>query len=216
MMKIAGFALLGLAALMAAPSGEPAGAAPAMYGAADVELVDADGNVRMSQTVHNRVIDSGEEFFIDQIFDTGDAAFTRFERVSTICIISDSYTGYSESTTAQDQHDNHPSTNVGSVGGFDPADRVPFRSLCSVVNIDDSAGSSAVMGPVTYVADTNLGSNQAVGGFMVCNGNAGSQDCAPGRFGVAFAAIDINDIRLQSAGDSLTIYYTFDISTPDI
>ena len=215
MMKIAGFALLGLAALMAVPSGAPAGAAPAMYGAAYVELADADGNVKMSQTVHNRVTDEGEEFFIDQIFDTGDAAKTGGTRVSAICLVSDSYTGYSESTTAQDQHDNQPSTNVGSVGGTDPADRTFFRSVCAGSNIDDSAGSTVVMGPVRSVADTHVGSNQAIGGFVVCNG-AGARECDGTGTGVAFAAIDINDIRLQSAGDSLTIYYTFDISTPDI
>ena len=219
MMKIAVFALLGLAALMVIPSGASAGAAPVMYGAANVELADADGNVRMSQTVHNRVTDEGERFLIDQVFDTGDAAFTGPERVAYICIISDSYTGYSESTTALDQHDNQPSRNVGSVDGTDPADRVSNYFLCSAGRgVDDSAGSTAVLGPVTYVADENIGSNQAIGGFVVCNSPTGSECDIRQGFdnNAAFAAIDINDIRLQSAGDSLTISYTFDISTPGI
>ena len=50
---------------------------------------------------------------------------------------------------------------------------------------------------------------------MLCS--MGSADlCAAISGGVAFAAIDTTDIRLQSAGDSLTITYTFDITTPDI
>ena len=213
MMRIAGFGLLGLAALMVIPSGAPADAAPMMYGAANVELRGADGDVKMSQTVHNRVTDEGERFLIDQVFDTGDA--TDF-RVNAICIISDSYTGYSESTTAQDQHDNKPSTNVGSVDSTDPADRVSERSLCAGPSrTDDSGGSTAVIASVDFVADENVGSNQAIGGFVVCN-LPGSLDCAITSAGIAFAAIDINDIRLQSAGDSLDITYTFDISTPDI
>ena len=213
MMKIAGFGLLGLAALMVIPSGVPADAAPMMYGAANVELRGADGDVRMSQTVHNRVTDDGERFLIDQVFDTGDAVEFR---VSYICIISDSYTAYSESTTAQDQHDNKPSTNTGSVDSTDPADRVPSAHLCAApIYADDSAGSTAVIGPLTYVADQNIGSNQAIGGFVVCNLTS-STDCSVTTGGIAFAAIDINDIRLQSAGDSLEITYTFDITTPSI
>ena len=214
MLKAAGFGLLGLAALMVIPSGAPADAAPAMYGAADVELRGADGGVKMSQTVHNRVTDDGERFLIDQVFDTGDTA-TSF-RVNSICLVSGSYTGYSESTTAQDQHDNKPSTNVGSVGGTDPADRVPERSLCVSHNrVDDSAGSTAVLANSDFVADRHVGSNQAIGGFVVCN-LSGSVDCNHVGNGIAFAAVDINDIRLQSAGELLEITYTFDMSTPDI
>ena len=213
MLKIAGLALLGLAALMVIPSGVPADAAPVMYGAASVELVDADGNVKMSQAVHNRVTDEGEAYLIDQVFDTGDAADSF--GMTSICLVSDSHSGYTESMVAQDQQDNQPSINVGSVDSNDPADWVSSFQVCRGSGFDDSAGSTAVIGPITYVADTHVGSNQAIGGFIVCN-VASSLICAGQSGGVAFAAIDIADIRLQSAGDSLTITYTFDITTPDI
>ena len=216
MLKTAGFGLLGLAALMVIPSGVSTDAAPVMYGAASVELKDSDGNVKMSQTVHNRVTDDGEEFLIDQIFDTGDAAQPDIYRMNAICVVSDSYTGYSESTTAQDQHDNQPSVNTGSIDSTDPADRVPAYFLCSGGRVDDSAGSTAVLQEVTYVADEHIGSNQAIGGFVICNDPGATLCSLDPDLGIAFAAIDINDIRLQSAGDSLSITYTFDISTPDI
>ena len=93
---------------------------------------------------------------------------------------------------------------------------VSERSLCVGVNrVDDSGGSTAVLAGLDFVADRHVGSNQAIGGFVVCN-LAGSVNCNHVGNGIAFAAIDINDIRLQSAGDSLEIHYTFDMSTPDI
>ena len=214
MLKIAGFGLLGLAALMVIPSGVSADAAPVMYGAANIELRGADGDVKMSQAVHNRITDEGERFLIDQVFDTGDSATSTF-RVNSICIVSDSYTAYSESTTAQDQNDNKPSTNAGSIDSADPADRLAERSLCvGVGSVDDSGGSTAMITNVDFVADQHVGSNQAIGGFVVCN-DSGSVDCNAFGTGIAFAAVDINDISLQQAGDSLDITYTFDITTPD-
>ena len=61
MRKIAGFGLLGPAAPMVIPSGVSADVAPMIfYGTADVQLADADGNVKLVQTVHNQMTDEGE------------------------------------------------------------------------------------------------------------------------------------------------------------
>ena len=209
MMKIAGFGLLGLAALMVIPSGVSAGAAPMMYGIADIEIRDADGNVRMAQTVHNQLTDEGEEFLIDQVFDTGDTAQTGNDRVHEICVLNDSYTAYSEDTTSADGAAGSHLEVTNSLAG-----------VCKGAVTDN--GSSAQIGPVTFTTGpdfritTLAGNTQTAGGFLVCAVTNGS-NCNGGTSSgqVALAAVDINDVALPNRNDALTITYTFDISTPN-
>ena len=76
-------------------------------------------------------------------------------------------------------------------------------------------GSSAQIGPVTFTSKTDFSEGQTVGGFLVCgisNGSVCNDSYAPGAY--ALAAVDINDVALPNEDDSLTITYTFDISTP--
>ena len=206
MMKIAGFGLLGLAALMVIPSGVSAGAAPMMYGIADIELRDADGNVKLAQTVHNQLTDEGEERLIDQVFDTGDIALTGADRVHDICLLSTSHTDYSESTHTLDTTFDGPALS----------DNYADRRTCAG-NVTDN-GSAAQIGPVTFTADPDFNAGETISGFMVCGANNGSNCRSAGGavlgYGYGIAAVDINDVTLPNSGDSLTVTYTFDISTP--
>ena len=211
MMKIAGFGLLGLAALMVIPSGVSADTAPMMYGIADIEMRDADGNVKLAQTVHNQLTDEGEEFLIDQVFDTADAAEPIY-RVSDICILSTSHTDYSEGTTSDDTDFDGPAVS----------NKYNDRRTCAGTVTDN--GSSAQIGPVVFTADPDFNVGETISGFMVCGVNNGSNcnsivtsvfpDPQPVAVPVGLAAVDINDVTLPNSGDSLTITYTFDISTP--
>ena len=210
MLKTAGFGLLGLAALMVIPSGVSADVAPMMYGAANIEMRDGEGNVKLLQTVHNQLTDEGEEFLVDQVFDTGDAAETGDSRVDEICIVSDNSTAYSETTTLPD-HDSN--IMVMDQVAFN------FRQVCAGTVTDN--GSSAQIGPVTFTSGADFNTGQTVGGFLVCTvgsaGGGGSCNAGFNTFasGYAFAVVDINDVALPANGDSLTITYTFDVTTPN-
>ncbi len=100
MLKVIGFGLLGLFVLMIFPSTmTDVATEPMFYGSAYVVLAEPDGNILMTQTVHNLITNQGEEFIIDQVFDTGDAAQADNTRVGAICILSTSDSNISETST---------------------------------------------------------------------------------------------------------------------
>ena len=223
MMKIAGFGLLGLAALMVIPSGVSADVAPMIfYGTADVQLADADGNVQLLQTVHNQLTDEGEAFLIDQVFDTGATAYTGDQRVSSICLLADSYTDL-DSADLEALNDVNPDGDTGTLAhtGIAKAN----RATCGGNTSGDVAknGSTAVIGPVQFEAGTGFDAGQTVSGFAVCanGGNATHCDNTHGDPGspslgdaeALLAVINISDVGLPNSGDTLTVTYTFDIST---
>ena len=217
MMKIAGFGLLGLAALMVIPSGVSADMAPMIfYGTADIQLADADGNVKLAQTVHNQLTDEGEAFLIAQVFDTGATAYTGDDRVSSICLLADSYTDL-DSANLEALDDVNADDNTGTLphGSISAANRM----MCGGNSSGDVAtsGSTAVIGPVQFEAGTGFTTGQTVSGFAVCANGGNATNCDDTRSTTdpetLLAVINISDVGLPNSGDTLTVTYTFDIST---
>ena len=212
MMKIAGFGLLGLAALMVIPSGVSADVAPMIfYGTADVRLADADGNVKLTQTVHNQLTDEGEGFLVDQVFDTSDAASTGDLRASSICLLPDSLTDLDTANL-----ETFDTVNTNTVGHL----MLGASNSCGSNTSGDVAtsGSTATIGPIEFEAGADFNAGQTVSGFAVCVNGGNTTHCdATGSTNVTpeivLAMINISDVGLPNSGDTLTVTYTFDIST---
>ena len=82
---------MGILAMMVIPSNIGAQqSGPDFYGAATISQSDADGQELFSQTVHNRIVDTGEVFILDQTFQkSGDTDVANAGQIGSICISSD-------------------------------------------------------------------------------------------------------------------------------
>ena len=199
MLKIVGFGLLGLFALMILPSGVSSDVNPMFYGTATMVLADPDGNTLMAQTVHNRITDQGEEFIIDQVFDTATAAQTDNTRIGAICIISNQDSVFSESAT--------DATANNIAGGTNHCHQT--------TDITDGGSSTAVTDATVFTSGTDFNSGETISGILVCAKNAGDADfaeCSTPAASFALAALDLSNVT-ASGTDTVTITYTFDITT---
>ena len=199
MLKIVGFGLLGLFALMILPSGVSSDVNPMFYGTATMVLADPDGNTLMAQTVHNLITDQGEEFIIDQVFDTSTAAQTDNTRIGAICIISNSDSVFSETAT--------DSTTNNIAGGTNHCHQT--------TDITDGGSSTAVTDATVFTSGTDFNSGETISGILVCAKNAGDADfleCSTPAASFALAALDLSNVT-ASGTDTVTITYTFDITT---
>lgn len=199
MLKIVGFGLLGLFALMVLPPTIADETNPMFYGTATMVLADPEGNPLLTQTVHNRITDQGEERIIDQVFDTADAAVTDNARAGAICIIENSDSVFSETAT---------DTTVNNLGGG-------TNHCHATVDITDGGSSTAVTDAEVFTAGTDFTAGQTISGILVCLKNAGDADfaeCSTPVTSAAIAALDLTNVTV-SGTDTITITYTFDITT---
>ena len=199
MMKIVGFSLLGLFALMVLPSGVADQANPMFYGTADMVLADSEGNILLTQTVHNQITDEGETFIVDQVFDTADTALTGDFRAGLVCIIENLDSSFSETTTST------LAPNLAGGGNTCHHD----------TDADDTVASQATLAPAAFTAGTDFTAGQTISGILICLKNGSDADqaaCDSGTNDVALAALDLNNVTV-SGTDTITITYTFDITT---
>lgn len=198
MLKIVGFGLLGLFALMVLPSGVSDQVNPMFYGTADMVLADSEGNVLLTQTVHNRITNEGETFIIDQVFDTADTVLIGSDRVGLVCIIENLDSSFSETATA--------SLAPNLAGGGDTCHQV--------TDVNDGTQSKAILAPAAFTAGTDFTAGQTISGILIClkNGDTDQTACDSGANGVALAALDLANVTV-SGTDTITITYTFDITT---
>ena len=211
MLKIAGFGLLGLIAAMVIPSAVPTEAAPMMlYGTASVELADPDGDVVFAQTVHNRVLDGGEDLIIDQVFDTADAAKTGDNRVSSLCLLGTSATRFSGSG---DAIVSEATDSLYVDSWLLDTSEVPFLGgACLSANVDDSDPYVAVL-EAAFTSGTHVNTNIDVAGVAVCANGGVTSTCGANN-GVALAAANLADQNMGASGSTFTITYTFNATTP--
>ena len=202
MLKVIGFGLLGLFVVMIFPTAITDEANPMFYGTANMVLSDSDGNVLMTQTVHNLITDQGENFIVDQVFDTATTELQGNARVGAICIIENSDSVFSE--TATDATTN----NLATPGGG-------FHCRQTAI-IDDSTQSLAVTDPTVFTAGTDFDAGETISGILVCAkgtvGDADFAECSTPTGSVALAALDLNNVTVTGT-DTITITYTFDITT---
>lgn len=172
------------------------------YGGATLVYQDAQGNEKFRQSIHNVLVDTGENWLLGQAFDE-DGTFadevTEANQMGAICIDA-------------------------SVLGVDADDAADFASPNNVLDdtvndtcivdtqVDITSNGIAVVGPLTFQEGTHITNPQTIDGIGICQGNGGTtpyQDCVIA--GILFASVNTSNVT-PGVGESVQITYTFDIS----
>lgn len=196
MLKFVGLAMMGIFAMMVIPASfDAADGEHTLWGAATVTQKDATGNTLFTQTVHNRVVDTGEDFLLESTFKNGSANADTV-LIGSICI--------------SDTVNNVVETNSSS--SFDTANGITETNCIEASGATISA-STAQIGPLTFSEPTHISTGGTVDGIGICQANGGTtpfNNC--GTAGILFALVDTTDTTLNS-GETVDITYTFDISS---
>ena len=212
MFRYAGIGLFGLFLLMVIPAGfENMSQESQFYGAAHLVVHDGNGDEVFEQTIHNTLVNQGEEFLLAQVFQTGSNTADTAS-IASICGTS-TVVGFSESTTD---------------GDFDSANAIADGGTASTPCREDETAALAVDGTadisVTLTAGVNVDTGETITGIGICQGRTGqtgdfaSCDAGGGGGGVLFAFVDTSDVQLDattSPPEDVTVTYTFDISSPN-
>jgi len=176
------------------------------YGVADLIVRDGDGNAVFLQSIHNRLVNDGEEFILDQIFHTGVTEANDDVSIGALCA-SDDVSTLGEGSAAS---------------AFDTANNINDAATTNCVeatDVDVSANDGTAVFSVTFTGGVNVDSTEIIDGIGVCNANTTNDndfvDCAGGG-GVAilFAFVDTSNVALSSVGpETVDVTYTFDISS---
>jgi len=202
MLKVIGFGLLGLFVLMIFPSTmTDVATEPMFYGTANIVVADSDGNALMKQTVHNRITDEGETYLIDQVFDTGAVQQVENSRIGALCIYETSDSNIVEGTV------NTLANGLTNVSG----------NFCHVTTAMSNSAQTSVTDAELYTSGVDFTSGETISAILICAKNAGDTNflnCSDGAGGAstALAALIINNVTLTGS-DTITITYTFDITT---
>ena len=178
-----------------------------IWGAGTLVYLDAQGNERFSQTLHNRLVDTGETYMLGQTFDE-DAQFTDEviddRQIGAICIDA-SITDNDAQTSVQFASPNNTiddGTNLTCV-------------VDTSVDITTVQGE-ATLGPLTFTEGPNFDSPSTIAGIGICVGNAGADyvDCNTPTVGTAvlLSQFDTTDVA-PGTGESVQITYTLDFKT---
>lgn len=197
---------MGIVAMMMIPGNLNAlqGEQPTLfYGAGTATLLDSQGNEQFSQTIHNLLVDTGEDFLLDQTFEDGVTSADDIQ-VGAICI-SDFAVTVDELETAADFDGDNGLDAVAAPCKEDTTDVVTDSSIATV-------------NPPTFTCGgTNCIDDDIITGFAVCQSvTAVDTDftlCGASGVGAMFAVIDLSpDITLANL-ETLDITYTFDVTS---
>jgi len=202
MYKFIGFALMGVVAMMMIPGNFNAlqGEQPALfYGAGTATLLDSQGNEQFSQTIHNLLVDTGEDFLLDATFQDGATDVADNVQIGSICISTGTIV-VSETRIATD---------------FDTANALT-EANCKEDTLVGTTGSVATVNPATFTCgETNCTDNDIITGFAVCQNDVTDDldfiNCATE--GIMFAIIDLSPDITLALDETLDITYTFDVTS---
>jgi len=183
----------------------PAGTGIVLSGWFTIEHYDKDRNLLSTQTIHNRFLDVGEDFVIDQSFKEGTAGETvDADQIATICITDEvGFVDTSETLTA---------------ATFDTGNLITENNCISDAAVIQ-ATQTAQIGPETFTCGgTNCADGDIITGIGICQGAAATPflDCREAQAassGILFAVVNIADVTLNAA-ETVDITYTWDISSP--
>jgi len=201
--KVAGFALMGILAMMVIPGDlDYSQNELIFYGAATMVQKDALGQEIFSQTIHNRIVDSGEDFLLHATFeDSGFSDVANNQQIGSICISDAASPVVAETETASD---------------FD-GDNGITENNCEEDNTVTTTNATglAVIGAITFTCGgDNCADDDTITAIGICQNSANSAgpllNCAPR--GSLFAIVDVTDTQL-GASETVDITYTFDISS---
>ena len=206
-----GLAMLGLFAFMVIPINVDANEDSFnYYGVGTIVQFDADGNEIYQETVHNRIVDTGETFLIEQSFKEGTAGETvDADQIASICLTAE--VGFAPGETLV----------VGGAGGFDTDDNIAGgnTNCISDTAVDTSTPQTAVIGPETFQSGgTHVPDGTIVTGIGICQGSGTTpfETCAAAQsapVGILFAAVAFGTSVTLGTGESLQVTYTFDATT---
>ncbi|MGY5146840.1 MAG: hypothetical protein ACW9W4_02430 [Candidatus Nitrosopumilus sp. bin_7KS] len=197
--KIAGFALMSVLAMMVIPSSLGTSQSEhTFYGAATMIQKNAAGQEIFSQTIHNRIVDTGEEFLLDQTFQDSVTVADNIQ-IGSICISDAASPTIAEAETAAD---------------FDGDNGMTENNCKEDTTVTTSSGT-AVIGSLQFTCGgTNCADNDTITAIGICQNDADDDgdfnDCATE--GILFAVVDVTDTQLATS-ETVDITYTFDISS---
>lgn len=199
MYKYIGAGLLGLFVFMMFPSGMQTVTQEGlqMYGSATLDYQDESGNSMFTQTVHNQLFDAGEQEILEQVFADTTTATIDNVQIASMCVAEG--TVLTDETSAAAAFVSNNSINV-------------LDTNCIEANFIVNADGTADTPANTFIAGTHVADPDTINSIGICSGEAGGSPHA-GCSGVLFAVVDTSDVTL-SGTESVTITYTFDISSP--
>jgi len=197
--KMGFIGLLSILAIAILPvDGETNSSDGKLYGMLTLVNYDENGNEVFSQTIHNRLVNTGETFLLEATFREGTAPAEGVQ-IGAICIAQGTIDDADEAETAAD---------------FDTANSQTGGVNCKItatVDVTTTQGT-AIIGPLTFDAPTNITSGETIDGIGICNSAAADYtDCATAS-GILFAIIDTANVTLLAA-ETVQITYTFDITS---
>jgi len=203
MYKYLGIGMMGFFIFMMIPGIDQTIEQSKMYGVATLVAYDLERNEMFAQTVHNRLVDTGEDLINDNVFSDGVASIADADAVGSICAYEDGGTTIAsldvEGTTAAD---------------FDTGNQNLSTECVTDTSVDTTGASTAVIGPLTFTGGTNVDTLGTVNGIGVCNAentDAAFNNCASE--GALFAIVNTSDVTL-GAGETVDITYTFSLVSP--
>lgn len=168
------------------------------YGFAEIIKYDENGNVQYTQTVHNRLVDTGEEFLLDAVFQDDGTDRANNVQIGAICVTDVGSPTIGESVTA---------------ASFDTANGMTETNCIEDTTVT-TTGGTAVIGPLTFTAGTHTAVDDTITAIAICQNDA--DDDAPfnncATEGILFAVVNTSDVTLAT-GETVDITYTFDISS---
>lgn len=204
--KIGVIGLLTILAITIVPfDGETNSNEGKLYGLLTLVQYDENSNEVFSQSIHNRLVNTGETFLLEAGFRDSIAPADNLQ-IGAICIAQGTIDAADEAESAAD---------------FDTANSQTSGTNCIVdaaVDITTTQGQ-AVIGPETFTGGTHIAAGETVNGIGICQSNAGTTpytDCINGdgaASGILFAIIDTADVTL-AASETVQVTYTFDITSP--
>ncbi len=123
------------------------------YGAGTITQFDKDGYEMFSQTIHNQVVDTGEDFLIDQTFEDGVDGLDDVS-IGAICIGNDTTPTVGEAETA---------------ALFDTGNLLTEANCKEDIDNVVTTGSIATVNPPTFICgEINCTDGDIISSFAVC------------------------------------------------
>ena len=200
-LKITGISMVGLTALLLLPSSFSMLDTDEVnfWGAANMVSYDSEGNEILSQKIHNRIVDTGEEFILDQVFqDTATSADN--VQIATIC-------AFENSTSSVSVREGIVNTDLDGDNTINDDDR------CIEDTAVTTTGGQGIIGALTFTGGTNVANGDTIHGIGICQASSANdtyRNCQTQ--GILFAIVDTSDVTLNAA-ETVDITYTFDLSS---
>lgn len=202
MYKYLGIGLLGIFTMMLIPAqGQDVPAGFNFYGIANLVVHDAYGNELLRHTTHNVVVNDGEEFVIDQVFNEGTAPVAAGATIGSMCITGIVAFAPVEGTTA---------------ATLDGSAVIATATRCHNVAFVDQTGGVVdnTAAPETFTT-TDSGVGVPITGIGICQNNVATFlncDFTGGGANILFAAVALSPTVTLSAGETVDIDYQFTIA----